>query len=204
MKIVFFWAGGQAKETIDLIEDNTKAKIVGIINRQTSQGKIFGYKILGTDDDLNSIIRKSKATHFFIAIGDVKIRGKLYSHAGSKLKPVSIISKKAHISKYAKIGEHVILYPGVIINADVTIGNNVLINSNVSIGHETKIGNNVNINPGVNIAGKVMIGQGCTIGIGASIREQIILATNTYVGAGAVVVKNTKPNRTYIGIPAKI
>lgn len=204
MKIIIFGAGGQAKETIDLIEENIKATIAGMIDKKALDSKILGHRVIGTDDDLDSLIKKYKATHFTVAIGDVKIRSRLYNFAKVKLQPLSIISKYAYTSKYAKIGEHCTIYPGVVVSADVTIGNNALINSNTSIAHEVKIGNHVNINPGVSIAGKVIIDDFCFIGIGASIRENLYIAKNTVIGGGAMVVKGTEPNKTYIGIPAEI
>lgn len=204
MKIIIFGAGGQAKETIDLIEENVKAQIVGIIDKKVLDGRIFGHRVIGTEDELDFLIKKYKATHFTAAIGDIKIRSRLYNFARVKLQPLSIISKYANISKYAKIGEHATIYPGVVINAEVTIGNNALINSAASIAHEVKIGNHVDINPGVNIAGKVIIDDFCFIGIGASIRENLHIAKNTTIGGGAMVTKDTKPNKTYAGVPAKI
>lgn len=204
MKIIIFGAGGQAKETIDLIEENIKGKIIGLIDKRKSDTKVFNYNVLGTDKELDSIIKKYKVTHFAVAIGDVKVRYKLYNLAKGKLKPLSIISKKAYISKYAKVGEHVTIYPGVVINADATIGKNVLINSNASIAHEVKIGDHVDINPGANIAGKAIIEGFCFIGIGTSIREGLHISENTTIGGGAMVTKDTKPNKTYAGVPAKI
>ena len=204
MRIIIFGAGGQAKETIDLIEENIKAAIVGIIDKKALGSKILGYRVIGTDGHLDSLIKKYKATHFTIAVGDVQIRSRLYNFARVKLQPLSIISKYAHISKYAKIGEHATIYPGVVINADASVGNNCLINSNASIAHEVKVGDHVNINPGVSIAGKVVIDDYCFVGIGASIRENLHIAKNTTIGGGAMVTKDTKPNKTYAGIPAKI
>lgn len=203
MNIIIFGAGGQAKETIDLIEDNVKGKILGLVDNLTT-GKIFGYQIIGRDKELNSLIGKYKLTHFFVAIGDLQIRSRIYLTAKKKLEPLSVVSQRAYVSKHAKYGEHVIIYPGVVINADVSIGNNVIINSNASIGHEVKIGNHVNINPGANIAGKVTISDFCFVGIGASIRENLHIAKNTTIGGGAMVTKDTESNKTYIGVPAKI
>ncbi len=70
----------------------------------------------------------------------------------------------------------------------------------VHIGNQAGL----NINPGVSIAGKVAIDDFCFIGIGASIRENLHLAKNTTIGGGAMVTKDTKPNKTYAGVPAKI
>ena len=199
-----FGAGGQAKETIDLIEENNKGRILGFVDINRFETSIFNYKCLGEDKDINHIIKKYKATHFIVAIGDLKRRSKIYNSIINKLKPLSVFSKAATISKYSKFGDHVLIYPGVIINADVEVGSNVIVNSNSSIGHEAKIGNHVNINPGANIAGRVIVRDFCTIGIGASIKENLIIDRSTTIGGGAMVVKNTKSNKTYTGIPAKI
>lgn len=204
MKIIIFGASGQAKETIDFIEENIKGQIVGLINIEPFKSPILGHEFLGMDSEIDQIIKRHKPTHFFVAIGDPVIRGRIYLAVRQKLQPLSIFSKRAYVSKYTTFGEHVIVYPGVVINADVSVGDNVLINSNAAIGHEVKIGNHVNINPGANIAGKVTIGDYSTIGIGASIKEKIVIASGTLVGAGAAVVKNTKPNKIYVGVPAKI
>lgn len=203
MNIVIFGAGGQAKETIDLIKGNVKGKIVGYIDKQLDQNKIFDVRYLGQDQDIDKIVKKYKVTHFFIAIGDLKIRSRIYLVVKKKLKPLSIISKSANISRYAKFGQHVIVYPGATVNADATIGNNVYINSNASIGHEVQIGDHVNINPGASIGGKVAIGDFTTVGIGASIRENLHISKNTTIGGGAMVTKDTKSGKTYIGVPAK-
>lgn len=204
MNIVIFGASGQAKETIDLIEENVKGKIVGLIDKKPFSGNLLGYKCLGSDDQIDSIIKRYKVTHFFVAIGELTIRSKIYGSMIKKLKPISIFSKKANISKFAKFGDHVIVYPGVTINAGVTVGSNVYINSNASIGHEVKIGNHVNINPGANVAGKVNIGDFCTIGIGASTKENLHIAKNTTIGGGAMVTKDTQLDKTYVGVPATI
>lgn len=204
MKIIIFGAGGQAKETIDLIEDNIKGKIIGLIDKKPSDSKFFGYKVLGTEKELDTIISKHKITHFSVAIGNIKIRQKLYQLAKDKLRPLTIISKYAQVSKYAKIGEHVTIYPGVVINADAAIGNNALINSNVSIAHEVKIGNHVDINPGANIAGKTIVDDCCFVGIGATIKENLHIVSGTIIGGGAMVTKDTKKNKTYVGVPARI
>ncbi len=204
MNVIIFGGGGQAKETIDLIEENLDANILGFIDNNTQEDKIFGYNYLGQDKDLNLIIKSHKATHFYVAIGDLNTRSRLYLLVKEKLKPLSIISKNAVVSKHSKLGEHVLIYPGVVVNADVSIGNDVLINTNASISHEVKIGNHINISPGVQIAGKVQIGDFSIVGLGASIKEKVKIAQNSFIGAGAVVTNDTQPNNTYIGIPAKV
>lgn len=204
MNIVIIGAGGQAKETIDLIEQNVKGKIIGIIDKKPFEDSILNYKYLGSDEDLNKIIKTKKITHFFVAIGDIKTRSRIYSLVKKKLIPLRIISKKTYISKSAKIGDHVIIYPGVTINADVVIGDNVYINSNAAIGHETKIGDHININPGASIGGKVIIDDMATVGIGASIKENLHITKGTTIGGGAMVTKDTKKNKTYVGVPARI
>lgn len=204
MKVVIVGGGGFAKEIIDLIEDSTSGRIIGYVDKKKNNSGILKYPYLGCDEELNIIIKKYKLSHFFVAIGDTKRRSFLYLKYKKMLTPITIISRKAHISKYAKFGEHVVVYPFSVVSTEVSIGNNVIIYSNSFLGHESVICDHVNINPGVNVAGNVFVDEYSTIGIGASIKERVRIASNTFVGAGAVVVNNTKPNNTYIGVPAEI
>ena len=61
----------------------------------------------------------------------------------------------------------------------------------------------ITVNPGTNISGNVHIGNECEIGTGAKIIQGINISEKTIIGAGGVVVRDTEPDGTYIGVPAK-
>lgn len=78
---------------------------------------------------------------------------------------------------------------GVIIHPTCVIGANVVIYHRVTIGM-------THLLPGPRIEDNVMLGSG------AQVLGPITVRRGCRIGAGAVVVKDTEPDRTYVGVPA--
>ena len=58
-EIILIGLGGHARSCIDVIEDSGAFKIAGLVEKeQSSKNENLGYKVIGTDDDLNSIIKE--------------------------------------------------------------------------------------------------------------------------------------------------
>lgn len=79
---------------------------------------------------------------------------------------------------------------GVIIHPTCVIGSNVVIYHNVTIGMSRGL-------PGPRIEDNVFIGSGAQVIGTITVRE------GSRIGAGAVVVKDTEPCCTYVGVPAR-
>ena len=204
-RIIIFGSSGFGREVLSFIISEEEYEFIGFIDNNLKQGTVVdGCSVLGSDNEIDKIIKDFNINSAFIAIGNRKVREKIYLMLKKyEIKMVNIIHKSSEISSNCLIGEGVIIYPNVTINTSVKIGNSVLINSNVSIGHDCRIESFVNINPGVNIAGNVTINQGAFIGIGASILENILIGKNSTVGGSALVNKAVSKDITVIGIPAR-
>lgn len=79
---------------------------------------------------------------------------------------------------------------GIVLHPSVTIGDDVMIFHQVTIGVRAS-----------DEAGHV--GDGVFIGAGAKILGDVTLAPGSQVGANAVLLTDTEPGATYVGIPAK-
>ena len=170
--IILIGNGGHCRSCIDVIETESKFQIAGIIGQPGGNSEsIFGYEVLGDDNDLSEIIKKYPIA--FITVGQIKsadLRVKLFSSLkdlGVKF-PV-IISPNAHISKYTEIKEGTIVMHGAIINAGSNIGENCIINNQALIEHDAVIGNHSHISTGAIINGDVKIGSSAFIGSGVII-----------------------------------
>ena len=107
-KIILIGGGGHCKSVIDVIEQEKKYKIYGIIDKPEFLGtKILKYKVIGNDLDLKSSAKEVK--NALITVGQIKsakLRIKLFKlaiNAGFVLP--SIISPNAYVSKHSKIGK---------------------------------------------------------------------------------------------------
>ena len=189
-KIIIIGAGGHAKSCIDVIENQGKYKIYGIIDKSNKK-KLENYKILGNEKKL-PIVRK-KIDHAFIAIGHLKDNSvrlkiqKLLKKYSFSL-PI-IISNKAHVSKNAKIGEGSIIMHNCLINSCATIGKNCIINSGAVIEHDANIQDNVHVSTNSTVNGSVLIGQNSFIGSGSVIKQNIKIKKNSFVEANTFVKK---------------
>ncbi|MEA2018724.1 MAG: acetyltransferase, partial [Campylobacterota bacterium] len=101
-EILLIGGGGHCKSCIDVIEQENKYTIAGIIDKKEMVGQeILGYKIIGSDDDLEQLFTKYK--YALVTIGQIKsntIRIKLFDklknigyHLPSIISPISYISQ---------------------------------------------------------------------------------------------------------------
>jgi sugar O-acyltransferase (sialic acid O-acetyltransferase NeuD family) len=188
--IILIGGGGHCKSVIDVIEQEGTFQIAGIIDKPELLGTdILGYLVIGTDSDLDSLVKKYK--YAMITVGQIQsplIRMKLFDLAiKSGFILPTIISPYAYVSQYASIGDGVIVMHNALINVKVTIGDNCIINSKALIEHDSHIMDNCHISTNVTVNGGVAIESECFIGSGAIVREAITIKKNSFIKAGSVV-----------------
>jgi len=190
-KIILVGGGGHCKSCIDVIENENKYKIIGIIDKK--KNFLLNYKVFAESYLNKKLIKNNYA---FVTVGQIKnykVRVKLFN----KLKDLgfkipSIISPSAYISKHAIIGHGTIVMHGAIINAGAVIGNNCIINTNSLIEHDVVIGDHTHISTEVTINGGVNIGEKVFIGSRSIIKDNISIGECSIVGAGLYIKKNLK------------
>lgn len=189
-KIILIGGGGHCKSVIDVIEQEKKYKISGIIDKTSFLGtKILGYKVIGNDLDLMSFSKKIK--YALITVGQIKsakLRIKLFKlvkKAGFILP--SIISPNAHVSKHSKIGNGSIVMHHAIINANTYVGDNCIINSKALIEHDCIISSHCHISTNATINGGVKIDSSCFIGSNVVTTNNITIKKNSFIKARTLV-----------------
>ena len=190
-EIILIGGGGHCKSVIDVIEQEDKFKIAGIIdNPELLNTEILGYPVIGNDDDLATLAKRYK--YALITVGQIKsslLRVRLFNlatKAGFTL--ASIISPNAYVSKYASIGNGVVIMHHAIVNASVSIGDNCIINSKALIEHDCLISKHCHISTNATINGGVTVESGCFVGSGATTKESITIEENSFIKAGSLVI----------------
>ena len=201
-EIIIIGAGGHAKSCIDVIEQEGKYNIVGLIGVENEEEKeILNYKVIGLDSSLNELSKKYK--YAFNAIGQIKTP-QLRISAFKNLQELgfitpSIISPNSQISPHASIGSGTIVMHGVIINSDVKIGSNCIINSNSLLEHDVEVENNCHISTGAILNGNVKVKSNSFIGSGTIIKEGVLIEENCVIGMGLSIKKNINKSLIYSG-----
>lgn len=191
--LIVVGAGGHALSCIDVIEQENKYKIIGLIGLEGQVGdRVSGYEVLGTDTELEKIL--NFCNNALNAVGQIKnpkIRIKIYENLtkiGFSLP--TVISPKAYVSSKAKIGKGSIVLHGATINSMAYVGNNTIINSHALVEHGVKVGDHCHISTGVILNGDVLIGSRTFIGSGTVIAQNISIGTDSFVKMGSVVTKS--------------
>jgi len=192
-EIILLGAGGHCKSCIEVLLGVSKYSILGIIDRDGSSTKdILGYPTLGTDKDLESIVKRCSSA--LVTVGQIKspeIRVSIFERAKSLGFNFPVIrSQHSYISKSAQIGEGTILLNHSLINTSVKVDVNCIINTKALIEHDARIGSHCHISTGAILNGGVRVEDRCFIGSGAIIHEDITIGSDSIISAGQVIRKD--------------
>ena len=209
-KLIILGAGQHAKVIVSIVREfyGRKLEIAGYLDDNIASGtKVLGFPVLGKLSDLSKSKNNRIANAAAIGISNryMKLREKLFlSLKTSGFRTPNLIHGKAFVSRFAILGEGIVLNPLVSINAFAKLGNNIVVYSNATIEHETILEDNVYIGPGVNFSSNARVSRNTFIGAGAKIIPDIKIGSNVIVGAGSVVIKDIPNGVTAAGVPVKI
>jgi sugar O-acyltransferase (sialic acid O-acetyltransferase NeuD family) len=192
-KIILIGGGGHCKSCIDVIEQEKKYRIEGIVDiPEKLHHKVLGYEIIATDEDLPRLA--SEYSTFLITIGQKSSPDKRVDlflrlqKLGAKFP--AIFSPLSYVSEHAKVGEGTIIMHGALVNAGATIGNNCIINTNALIEHDAAVSDHCHISTGVVINGGVLVGEKTFFGSNAVSKDNIEIGKCSVIGFNARVSQN--------------
>ena len=198
--ILLVGAGGHARACIDVIEQEERFTVKGLVGLSHEIGsKILGYPVLGTDEDIPALLKDCK--NILIATGQIEnpeSRIRLFESFQNKDSSFPIIiSPHAYVSSHAKIGSGTIIMHGCVINAGAEVGNNCIINSQALIEHDVIIKDHCHISTAAKINGGVKVGEGTFIGSNSSVRQGINIGDRCVIGMGQRIHTDCKTGQTY-------
>ncbi|MAG67899.1 MAG: acetyltransferase [Pseudomonadales bacterium] len=175
--ILLVGGGGHCRSVIDVIEQDGRYKIAGIVDRRELVGQqVLGYTVVGCDDDLESLALSCE--NAIVTVGHLRsnsVRLSLYEllkKIGYSL-PI-VISPLAYVSKHAHIGEGTVVMHHALVNASARVGVNCIVNSKALIEHD------------------VMVGDHCHISTASVLNGGAVVADNTFFGSNAASRQEAK------------
>lgn len=205
--IVVIGAGGHASVIVDVLQSQTDFKICLTDADKTKIGSdILGCPIIGTDD----VLRDIHVDYFVIGLGSVRAtenetRALLFDRAvDAGLKPYTLISSQAYVSKTVQVKDGAVIFPRALINANAKIGRNVIINSCAVIEHDCLIGDHVHICPAATLSGQVVVKDKSLIGINSTIRQSVTIGQGATIGAASLILNDVDDFLTKVGSPAHL
>lgn len=196
-KILLIGGGGHCHSVIDVIEQEGRFEIIGIVDKKELIGKsILGYRVIACDDDLEALFENCK--NAVITVGQIRsnqTRVMLFQ----KLKEIgfylpTIISPLAYVSKHASVDEGTVVMHHALINANVKIGKNCIINTKALIEHDCIVEDNCHISTASVLNGGVRVKENTFFGSNSMARESIEIESNSVIGGGTSVMKSVPSN----------
>jgi sugar O-acyltransferase (sialic acid O-acetyltransferase NeuD family) len=164
-----------------------------------------GLPVLGKTCDIKEVFSNNVFDGLTVGIGykNFIVRKRMFDVFSFDIPFFNVISKYSYIDGTAKLGNGVVVYPGVIIDKDVKIEDNVLLNLGVCVAHNCRIGHSSFISPRVAISGFSDIGERGFLGINSTVIDNIKICADSVVGAASSVIKDITEPGLYVGCPAK-
>lgn len=189
-EIILIGGGGHCKSVIDVIEQEGKFKIIGIVDRSELLGvKVLGYPVIGNDSDLADLSKKYR--YALVTVGQIKsssLRERLFKLAVKVgLTMPNIISPRAYVSKHALIGQGTVIMHDALVNTNAKIGENCIINSKALIEHDAIIEDFCHIATNAVINGAAIVRQGSFLGSGVVTKQGVKVEKNSFIKAGSLV-----------------
>ncbi|MDJ0624004.1 MAG: acetyltransferase [Desulfocapsaceae bacterium] len=200
--IILIGGGGHCSSCIDVIEQENRFQIAGIVDMPDKIGKNqLGYPIIGCDEDLPQLAKTYQ--FFLLTLGQIKPPQRRITLYNILLKLQvnlpTIVSPRAYISPHACIYDGTIVMHNALINAGATVGANCIINSCALIEHDAQIGDHCHISTNTTVNGGSIIAGESFVGSGAVIKDNIRIGHRSIIGAGVRVMETVPDNTLYTG-----
>ncbi|WP_161499247.1 NeuD/PglB/VioB family sugar acetyltransferase [Flavipsychrobacter stenotrophus] len=206
--IVLFGGGNHLQYSLDIIEREGKYNVVGIIDSVQPIGAIlFGYKVIGRQENLSVLITEYGFDAGLITVGDNWIRMAIHDAIIEQLpnfRFVNALHPSVIIGNNVQMGTGIIAMAGCIFNPGAKVGDFTFFATGAQIEHDCEIGDYASISAGTILGGHVKIGKFSAVTLNVTVVDRLTIGENTVVGAGSLVTKSLPDNVLAYGMPAKI
>lgn len=199
--IVLFGGGDLCHQALAMIAESKQYRVVAIFDPDKSEW-IQGIPVFDNEADIQKLnIRKG-----FISIGDSGVREKVAGRVLSLFPDftfVNIIGQNVYLSKDVQLGQGVCIMAGSIIQNATRIGSHVIMSSGVILEHDNEVADFCSFGPGACTGGNVRIGHGAIVAIRSTIMHGRRIGRYAILGAQALLTEDLEEYMIAIGIPAK-
>lgn len=185
--IVLVGAGGHSRSVIDVIEQDGRYEIYGLVDVASNIGsKVLGYEVIAGDEELPQLF--SRCANALVTVGHIEnntLRVRLYQ----TLKKIGyflpvLVSPLAYVSKYAELGEGTVVMHHALVNTNAKVGRNCIINSKALVEHDVQVGDHCHISTASVLNGGVVVKENTFFGSNATSRQEAVL--EGFVKAGSI------------------
>ena len=183
-KILLVGAGGFGRVVLEHARQGYDCAFVDDADAK----EINGASIVGKIADIGNLYEVYKK--LIVTIGNNKLREQIYQEAkriGYEFP--NIIVPSAYISPYASIGHGCVILNNVVIQNNAKVGNGVILNPGVEIHHDSVIGDNVLIYTNTVVRSLARVGNRVHLGSTLTISNEVIVPEDAKIEDGVTARK---------------
>jgi len=200
-KLIILGAGGHGKVCAEIAEQQG-FDVFFLDDKFPDVTLLEHWPIIGKCNDYGKYLDSN--SFFFIAVGDNKVRQRLYTqvkeHSG---KFTTLVHNKAIISQYAEVAEASLVTANAVLNPFSKVSVACIINTAAVIEHDAIIEAFVHVSPNATVLGGAKIESLAWVGANSTVFPMITLGFTSILGAGSLLNKNAPSNSVLVGAPAK-
>jgi len=189
-----FGASGHGKVVISALESRG-IHVSGVFDDNPAINICLHYPVMVYKE-----IESLQDNSIIIAIGDNKIREKVYYRLGEGAWYGTVVHNKAFVSEYVRYDEGTVFMAGAVVQPGVQIGKHVIVNSGAVVDHDCEVGDFVHIAPNSTLCGGVKVGKGSLIGAGSTVLPGKKIGEAVTIGAGSTVLRDVEDGEVVFGI----
>lgn len=189
-KIILISGGGHCRSCIDVIEQEDRFIIAGIVDVPEKLNQtVLGYPVIASDADLAELVKTY--SNVLITLGQIKSPARrmvLFNDLKGMGAQFPVIqSPLAYVSSHACVGEGTVVMHHALINAGARVGRNCIINTKALVEHDAIIEDHCHISTGAIINGGVSVGSGSFVGSGAVTKQYVSMPAKSFIKANSIV-----------------
>jgi sugar O-acyltransferase (sialic acid O-acetyltransferase NeuD family) len=191
---------------LDALLAAAQHEVIGVLDDDPAKRglRVLGIPIVGASENLSVLAEEIGFEGVAVALGDNHGRDRKFRAVrAAGLKPVTVVHPSATVSRFAELGEGVVILAKAVINPGTSLADNVCVNTSASVDHDNTLERSSHIFPNATLAGGVTVGECSQIGSGAVVNPNLKIGRHSYVGAGAVVTRDVAEGVVVVGVPAR-
>ena len=207
--IIVLGAGGLGRESVGLLRAvNAEEPMWNIAAFLDDDPDLHGRTIDGVPvvGPLELVAERSECA-VVLCLGnpyDNGVKARTVTRLGlEKSRCPTVVHPSAQLGPNVSVEAGSLVFPLVVMTADVTVGNFVVLMPGVILTHDDRIADYATFGAGSRIGGRVIVEQGAYVGAGATVREGVVVGRDAVVGLGAVVTKDVPAGEVWAGVPAR-
>jgi UDP-perosamine 4-acetyltransferase len=202
-RLLVLGAGGHARAVADLAVACGR-RIAGFLG---ARGAPETADVVGSDDDLARLFGERRFDEAIVGVGNTALarRAELFARLRELgVSTPTLVHPSAVVSPSATVGPGSVLFPLVVVGADVSVGENAVIYSKSVVEHGCRIGDHAFLAPGVILCGDVCVESGAFIGAGAVVVPGVVIGKEAVVFAATRVAHDVSAGMKISGVGGPI